>query len=345
VIQELSFDAQAGSGEMQVSSEGTRATPQESRAAPEGTPAAPEGTGPTWGTRGIRGWDETSYPLVASLPQEILPGIYRILAPNPGLFTGPGTNTYVIRSGGEAVVIDPGPPEPRHIEAVNKALAGVKCTAILLSHHHIDHAEGATAFRERFGAPLAGFPLKLDVDIALEDGSVISVSDDQIRVIHTPGHASDHLCFFYAGQVALTGDHLMGGNTSVIAPPDGNMKEYMESLAKLEGNKPNFALPGHGQPLPEPLAAIRWYIDHRLDREKSIVDLLASNEAGRISIPEIVEALYTDIPQPARKVAEYSVWAHLEKLEDEGKAEIVDGEGIGSFWRLSRNEHTTRVES
>ncbi len=297
--------------------------------------SAPRGTGPTWGTRGVRGWDETSYPLVASLPQEIVPGIIRILAPNPGVFTGPGTNTYVIRYGGHAAVVDPGPADPRHIEAVEAAVGDLRCSAILLSHHHPDHAEGVHVFKERLDAPIAGFPAKLDVDIALEDGAVISVGDLKITSLHTPGHSSDHLCFSIdEPDVVLTGDHLLGGNTSVIAPPDGNMKDYIESLKKLGRRRPGFALPGHGQPLPEPLAAIGWYIDHRLEREKSIVNLLEAEDGRPLSIPEIVEKIYSDIPEAAHKIARYSVWAHLLKLEEEGRVRAVGGEGIESSWQL-----------
>lgn len=242
----------------------------------------------------------------------------------------------MIRSGGSAVVVDPGPSDPRHLEAVERALEGVACAAILLSHHHSDHAEGAASFKERLRAPIAGSPIKLDVDIPLEDGSALPVEEGEIAVLHTPGHASDHLCFWLdRPDVVLTGDHLMGGNTSVVAPPDGNMRDYIESLEKLARTRPRYALPGHGRPLPEPVAAIRWYIDHRLERERSVVDLLASSYPRALSIAEIVEKIYADIPQPAHKIAEYSIWAHLIKVEDEGRVQLARGEGVRSSWRLA----------
>ncbi len=303
-------------------------------ATPPESESLPPGTGPTWGTRGIQGWEETPFPLVASVPQEVLPGIIRVLAPNPGLMTGPGTNTYVLRSADLAVVIDPGPASDKHIEAVSAALSGCSTKAILLTHHHPDHAEGAREFAEYLDAPLAGHPSKLEIDIPLEDGSFLEVGSLKLTAMHTPGHSSDHLCFYLPEErVAFTGDHLMGGNTSVIAPPDGSMRDYLESLRKLGRTRPTFALPGHGQPLPEPVAAIGWYIEHRLERERAILKLLRSVAPEAVEVGEIVEALYSDIPRSVHRIAEFSVWAHLIKLEQEGEVSSVGGEGVRSRWR------------
>lgn len=303
-------------------------------------PVAPPGTGPTWGTRGIRGWTESDYPLIASVPQEIGPGIVRVLAPNPGLMTGPGTNTYIVVSSGHAIVVDPGPAHPQHLKAVDSALQGRKCVAILLSHHHPDHAEGAARFRELLRAPIAGHPSKLDVDIPLTDGSRLDIGGErEIVALHTPGHASDHLCFFInSSDVVLTGDHLMGGNTAVVAPPDGDMAQYLESLLRLKRSEPKYALPGHGQPLPEPVEAIEWYIKHRLERETSILEVLSSQRHREWEIPDIVELVYEDVPLPARKIAEYSVWAHLAKLGKEGRVRVVGGEGVQSCWKLAEEQ-------
>jgi len=299
----------------------------------------PNGTGPTWGTRGIRGWNESNHPLAASVPQQVGPGILRVLAPNPGVMTGPGTNTYIITSSSEAAVVDPGPADARHLEAIASALGGRKCTAILLTHHHVDHVEGASRLGKLLGAPLAGYPSKLQVDIHLHDGSCLTVGGERdIVAVHTPGHASDHLCFLiYSSGIVLTGDHLMGGNTSVIAPPDGNMGQYVRSLQKLKDMNPRYALPGHGQPLPDPIEAIEWYVQHRMEREAAILGVLASQMNKCWTIQDIVEVVYKDVPPSAHKIAQYSVWAHLLKLEEEGRVRALGEEGLQSLWQLTQN--------
>jgi glyoxylase-like metal-dependent hydrolase (beta-lactamase superfamily II) len=301
-------------------------------------------TGPTWGKRGIEGGPEQPDPLVPLHPIEVAPSVTRILAPNPGLMTGPGTNTYVFRSGKHAVVIDPGPLREDHLEAVSAAVQGLVVEAVLITHHHPDHAEGLRALADAISASAVGpnpplvagaaGPNSSDrvVDVVIGEGDKLQVGEEDLLVLETPGHSSDHLCFFVPKRnLIFTGDHLMGGNTSVVAPPDGNMSAYLDSLSRLLQLPLEIALPGHGQPVREPHAACRWYLSHRAERERLILQTVA-NSQGPVSIGKIVEAVYTDVPKAAHAVAAYSVWAHLEKLQSENKVRRVGGEGIESHW-------------
>lgn len=311
---------------------------------------APPGTGKTWGTRGIPGGSESSLLLVASVPTEVWPGVVRVLAPNPGFMTGPGTNTYVAFSGNDAVVIDPGPRDGAHLDAVVAAVGCRRVRAVLVTHHHPDHSDGLEMFTTQLGAPSAGPVPPATTDSAalsqvLSEGDGVEFGYARLVAISTPGHSSDHTCYLLerswpeTAPVVFTGDHLMGGNTSVVAPPDGDMAAYLDSLRKLERIPASIALPGHGQPVLRLQDAVRWHLHHRAERERAVLEVLLSS-SDPLYIAAIVERVYTDVPSEAHAVAAYSVWAHLEKLAREGRVHRVEGEGVASRWQALRSHRS-----
>lgn len=294
----------------------------------------PTGTGITWGLRPIEG-GPSDIPLLPGEPQELIPGVIRILAPNAGFFTGPGTNTYV--AGRDAVlVIDPAVTDESHLAAIKGAIAGRPVAGVLATHHHIDHAPGAKVLAQDLDVPFLAHPAKLEPDIALADEVAIEGLDSEAVALHTPGHASDHICIFFPETGLLfSGDHLMGGSTVVISPPDGDMAAYLESVTRLKDFAIETILPGHGQPVYEPAALLEWYIAHRIEREEEVLSLL--DQEG-VSISKLVAEIYSDIPEAAHRVAAMSVWAHLIKLENDGLARSVSGEGTASTWsRIDSN--------
>lgn len=293
--------------------------------------AAPEGTGVTWGLRPIEG-GPSELPLVPGRAQELAPGVVRVLAPNADLMTGPGTNTYVV-GGASVLVIDPGPDDEAHFEAVEQALAGRPVAGVLASHYHSDHAPGAKPLAGRLGAPFMAYPGRLEPDVGLAEGMTIPGIDEEVRVLHTPGHSSDHVCLLLvAERMLFSGDHVMGGSTVVIAPPDGDMADYMASIERLYAMDLAVVMPGHGQPVYDPARLLGWYLEHRRERENQVVAALS---AGPRTIGDMVAELYADVPKAAHPVAAMSVLAHLQKLEAEGRAVCAEGEGTGSAWRLS----------
>lgn len=289
---------------------------------------APEGTGVTWGLRPIEG-GPSDLPLLAGDAQELYPGILRVLAPNPGLMTGPGTNTYVV--GGDSVaVIDPGPTDDAHLEAIDEAIGGRTVAAVVVTHHHVDHAPAARPVAEAHKAPFLAFPGKLEPDVELAEGDQIPGMPAELLALHTPGHASDHVCLLLSDSgIMFSGDHVMGGSTVVIAPPDGDMAAYLESIDRLRAMGLKTILPGHGQPVTDPNPLLDWYLAHRKEREAQVS---AALRPEALSIDELVALIYEDVPKAAYPVAAYSVWAHLEKLSDEGSARKVSGEGTSSEW-------------
>lgn len=294
----------------------------------EDTSNAPTGTGVTWGLRPIEG-GPSDIPLVPGELQELIPGVIRILAPNAGFFTGPGTNTYVVGAG-SVLVIDPAGTDDSHVAAIKRAIAGRPVAGVLATHHHSDHAPGAKELSEDLEVPFLAHPAKLEPDVALSDESVIDGLDSEAVALHTPGHASDHICLYFSDTgLFFSGDHLMGGSTVVISPPDGDMAAYLESVRRLRSLRIETIMPGHGQPIYEPGALLDWYIAHRIEREEQVLSLL--DEKG-VSIASMVAEMYHDIPEAAHRVAAMSVWAHLIKLENEGRARSVSGEGAASIW-------------
>jgi len=269
--------------------------------------------------------------------------IRRVLAPNPSPFTYTGTQTYIIGEG-DVAVIDPGPDLPGHLEALTAALAGERVAAILCTHTHRDHSPASRPLKAATGAPIVGCaPLSLDdsgpradesfdsdyrPDRILADGERLGGGDWTIEAVATPGHTSNHLCLALAEARALfTGDHVMGWSTTVVAPPDGDMADYMASLDRLLARDDLVYYPAHGPAVEDPRGHVRRLIEHRHGRERQILAHLDRGE-GRISA--MVAQMYADIDPRLFPAAGRSVLAHLIDLERRG---LVRQEGEG--WTLA----------
>ena len=271
-------------------------------------------------------------PIVYGVASALSPMVRRIVAENPGMMTGPGTNTYLVGID-EIAVIDPGPGEASHLDAI-AGCGGDRIRWILLTHTHEDHSPGAVGLKKLTGAEILAFGPgegkgKVRLDGTLGDGAVIEATEFHLTALHTPGHASNHLCYLLNEERTLfTGDHIMQGSTVVIGPPDGDMAAYFASLEKLKTIRPRLRAiaPGHGHLIEDPMATIDEYIEHRRAREKQVLDVLRSR--GTATIAEIVEDIYTDVAPELHPVARRSVWAHLRKLADDGEAkgDRFDGE-------------------
>lgn len=256
------------------------------------------------------------------IPKQITPLVRRITAGNPGMFTGPGTNTYLIGDE-EVTVIDPGPALHEHIEVIIQASANIK--QILLTHTHPDHSPGTRLLQDNIDVPVFALITESskDQDITftperiLIDGEIIANEYYSIEVIHTPGHASNHLCYLLKDEKLLfTGDHIMDGSTVVIAPPDGSMQDYIDSLAKLKEYDLNKIAPGHGELIDEPYAVVDWIIKHRFERESKVIDVLKQHNSGDLNT--LVKDIYADVDSMLHPVAKWSLESHLVKLMDEG---------------------------
>ena len=262
--------------------------------------------------------------IVPGVTVVIAPGVVRITAPNPGVMTGPGTNSYIIGER-ELVLIDPGPQIDAHVQALQSAV-GERLKWILCTHTHLDHSPAAHALKKATGARVLGRIAtqdgRQDADFApdrlFNDGETVSADGVTLRAVHTPGHASNHLCYLLEERRMLfTGDHIMQGSTVVISPPDGDMQAYLASLDKLLALDLDRLAPGHGQVIETPHDEVRRLVSHRLKREeKAFNALLRKNPA---MLDELVPLAYDDVAERLYPVARRSLHAHLIKLAREGR--------------------------
>jgi glyoxylase-like metal-dependent hydrolase (beta-lactamase superfamily II) len=264
--------------------------------------------------------------IIAGVPARLSALVTRITAPNPGMMTGPGTNSYLIGSR-ELAVIDPGPESDTHLAALLREAAG-RVKWILCTHTHRDHSPGARALKAATGAQVVGFGRAPDdgrqdtsfaADRTLGDEDVLDCGEFRLRAIHTPGHASNHLCYLLEGERWLfTGDHVMQGSTVVISPPDGDMAVYLKSLERLLALDLAVLAPGHGHIIETPHHEVRRLIAHRLKRERKV--LAALSRMSCATLDELLPVVYDDVAPRVHPVARRSLHAHLIKLEREGKA-------------------------
>ncbi len=293
--------------------------------------------------------------------QNISPLVRRVLAENPSPFTYLGSGTYIIGSG-EVAVIDPGPDDSTHIDAILQALApGEQITHIFITHHHLDHAGGVDELHARTGAPSHGFgwtapssqvkvPLfhfgdpevdgidprstadesnesrfkSVHPDVTLAHGDIVQIGDMTLEAVYTPGHASDHLCYAFAQERLLfTGDHVMGWSTSVIPLPDGDLTAYMASLNLLLNRDEVWYLPTHGPAVTEPRSLVEALLAHRQERSLQILDVLRE---GPMNVIEIVPRIYGDVSKTLWRPAAASVWAHVVALAASGDVAPTEGE-------------------
>jgi glyoxylase-like metal-dependent hydrolase (beta-lactamase superfamily II) len=263
--------------------------------------------------------------------EEVAPGVHRLTAPNPGLMTGPGTNTYLVGRS-DPVIVDPGPADEAHTAAIVAAAASLgSIHTIVVTHTHLDHAPGAAALAEATGARVVGFgPAEnFAPDERAGEGWTLRcpapAGDLTLRALHTPGHASDHLCWLVEEDaLLLTGDHVMHGSTVVIRPPDGDLHQYVASLARVRDERPAVRTlgPGHGRLMDHVPEVIDGLIAHRRGRHELVASALDRRGAG--TVDELLGEVYGDVTERQLPVARFSLWAHLRALAEEGRAQAPD---------------------
>jgi glyoxylase-like metal-dependent hydrolase (beta-lactamase superfamily II) len=254
---------------------------------------------------------------------DLEPQVTRVLAPNPGPMSLDGTNTYIVGEpgSGRAVVVDPGPDDAAHLAAVEAALAarGAECVAVLVTHHHIDHAEAALPWGSHFGAQVAAGSAAVagPGGRVLEPGERLSLAGTTIGVVPTPGHTGDHLAFRLESGAVLVGDHVLGRGTSVVTHPEGDVLAYLESLRRVHDLGPSALYCGHGPELTEdPGAVLDFYLAHRAYRERQLLDALGR---GSATVDDLVATVYAEVPREVWPAAAQSTRAALDKLVAEGR--------------------------
>ncbi|HEX7165456.1 MAG TPA: MBL fold metallo-hydrolase [Acidimicrobiales bacterium] len=272
--------------------------------------------------------------LVPGRPSSISKRVRRIVAPNPGVMTGPGTNTYLVGHD-EVAVIDPGPADDSHLDAI-AAAGGDRIRWIVVTHTHSDHSPGAQPLRERLRPDVLVLGFEggrdgFDPDAEIGDGHTIDATEFTLRALHTPGHASNHLCYLLEEERLLfSGDHIMNGSTVVIAPPDGDMGAYLASLDRLRSIGISAIAPGHGAVIDDPVAKIDEYVTHRLAREEAVAAALA--EKAPATVEQLVPVVYRDVDESLYPIARFSLWAHLRKLHTDGRATTADADDLTAPW-------------
>lgn len=259
-------------------------------------------------------------------------GLARLLAPNPSPYTGDGTWVHLL--GDERlVVIDPGPADPGHVDALEAAIGGRPVEAILITHTHRDHSPAGAPLSARTGAPIwgcaplvvpgdqeAGFDTGYTPDRVLADGEMLDLAGQRIEVVHTPGHTSNHLCFA-AGERLFSGDHVMGWSTTVVIPPDGHMGAYMASLAKLQRRSEILYRPAHGEPVEDPQRLLRGLLTHRVQRERQLLRLVAEQPG---TLEDVTARAYPALDPRLIPAARATALAHLITLREQGAVACVE---------------------
>lgn len=295
------------------------------------------------------------FDIVHGKSDQVSPLVRRVVAANPSHFTFKGTCSYIVGSG-EVAVIDPGPSDKAHIGAILEALepAGERITHILVTHTHKDHSPGARMLKARTSATVYAFgphvqtspedpggnagldaagDMEFKPDVRVSHGDVIEAENFSLECVFTPGHTANHMAFALRQERALfSGDHVMGWSTSVIAPPDGNMADYMTSLELLTARSDAVYWPGHGGPIAEPESFVRAFIAHRRTREAAILSRL---KAGDRTIAEIVQRVYEGLPQNLFTAASLSVLSHLQDLVKRGIVTSDGPPGLDSAFRVA----------
>ena len=264
-------------------------------------------------------------------PVQLLRGLWRLTAPNPGRMTGPGTNTYILGSPDDGfIVIDPGPPLQEHVARIAEAV-GDRLKLILCTHSHPDHSPAAPLLQALCPAPILGLPSAPTAeshsffrpDRVLEDGQLLELGDITLRAVVTPGHAANHVCFFLVeDRLLFSGDHVLNGSTTIVNPPDGHMGDYLHSLDRLADLAPLFILPAHGHVMGSAQDGIARLKAHRLRRERKVLDAVTARPGADLA--DLVTLAYDDTPREAHGIAQRSLLAHLEKLRDDGRVTSDD---------------------
>lgn len=275
-----------------------------------------------------------SPPVKPGLPVRLSERVWRLTCANGGLMTGPGTNSYFVGEGDHWALIDPGPAQSKHLFALQRAAPG-PIGHIFVTHTHPDHSPGAVPLQRLTGAELLGRlsthangqDRTFKPNRELQDGDRVRIGPSTVlRVIHTPGHASNHLCYLLESEGLLfTGDHIIHGSTVVIDPPDGDMRAYIASLKRLLTEELTALAPGHGTLITEPHEALCALIAHRLNRESRVYEALSAEDPG--SLGQLREHVYQEVSPALHGLAERSLLAHLLKLEADGRARRV-----GELW-------------
>ena len=290
------------------------------------------------------------------MPVELAPGLRRLLCPNPSPMTYRGTNTYLLGTT-EIAVIDPGPDDPLHLEAILDAIGlSARIMQIIVTHSHLDHSPLSRALAQKTGAPvlafgdatagrsaimsalaqsgLAGGGEGIDhafrPDQILQEGDQVTGEGWSLEVLHTPGHLGNHISLAW-GEACFTADHVMGWASSLVSPPDGDLTDFMASCRKMAARNWSVFYPGHGAPILDPNARLDWLISHRLEREAQI---RAALETGSATAQKLAAAIYTDVAPALLPAAERNVFAHLIDLNGRDIVRTEDPLGIASQFAL-----------
>lgn len=291
---------------------------------------------------------DTGFSPQYGVTESVAPDVSRIVCENPSPFTFKGTGTFIVDGGAgsrEAVVIDPGPQDDAHLAALVTALEGYNVTAIAITHTHRDHSPLAEALKEATGARIVGcapwaprdsaggaaqkgLDASNDKDYApdevMRDGDTLTIGQHTLTAVSTPGHTANHLAFSLDGAVLFPGDHVMGWSTTVIAPPDGHMRSYMESLEKIGARDESLYLPAHGGAVRQPQRFVRGLITHRKQRETQILKRL---ESGDSRISDMIPKLYPELDEKLHGAAALSVSAHIDDLIERGIVSATEADG------------------